>query len=352
MSTGRHLTGPARPPVPLVGDGTPCRASTAATPLPVARRRRVDRRTDRCWPGARSSCRGTRASTAAPATSPSLPPPRTRTPGRRPGLRRPRRDGDDIAIICRNTTEAINHLAYRLRLDPGDVVVTTVVEHHANLLPWARAAACRFVECGRDGTFGADDVAAALDGARRPAARDHRRIERHRLVAAARRDHRRRPRPRRPRLRRRRPAGAPPPAACHGRFRGLERPQDVRPVRGGRPRRARASASPMGTRSSPEAGPSTWSTSTRWRGPTRPSGRRPGSPNVIGAVALHAAIDALGEIGWPASSTHEPPSRARLRRGLAAIDGVRLLGPACTPTRCRSPPSRSRACRTPWWRPG
>ena len=26
-------------------------------------------------------------------------------------------DGDDIAIICRNTTEAINHLAYRLRLD-------------------------------------------------------------------------------------------------------------------------------------------------------------------------------------------------------------------------------------------
>ena len=25
-------------------------------------------------------------------------------------------DGDDVAIICRNTTEAINHLAYRLRL--------------------------------------------------------------------------------------------------------------------------------------------------------------------------------------------------------------------------------------------
>src|SRR5687767_846202 len=27
-----------------------------------------------------------------------------------------RRGGDDVAIICRNTTEAINHLAYRLRL--------------------------------------------------------------------------------------------------------------------------------------------------------------------------------------------------------------------------------------------
>ena len=28
--------------------------------------------------------------------------------------------GDDVAIICRNTTEAINHLAYRLRLAPDD----------------------------------------------------------------------------------------------------------------------------------------------------------------------------------------------------------------------------------------
>ena len=46
-----------------------------------------------------------------------------------------REGSDDVAIICRNTTEAINHLAYRLPLQPTDVVVTTVVEHHANLLP-------------------------------------------------------------------------------------------------------------------------------------------------------------------------------------------------------------------------
>jgi selenocysteine lyase/cysteine desulfurase len=69
---------------------------------------------------------------------------------------------DDVTIICRNTTEAINHLAYRLRLSAGDVVVTTVVEHHANLLPWARLATRRFVECGADGTFDAAAVAAAL----------------------------------------------------------------------------------------------------------------------------------------------------------------------------------------------
>src|SRR5690349_15966811 len=43
-----------------------------------------------------------------------------------------RSDRDDVAILCRNTTEAINHLAYRLRFGPDDVVATTVVEHHAN----------------------------------------------------------------------------------------------------------------------------------------------------------------------------------------------------------------------------
>ena len=83
-------------------------------------------------------------------------------------VRRAAEHGDDVAIICRNTTEAINHLAYRLRLDADDVVVTTVVEHHANLLPWARAARRRFVECGPDGTFTVDDVVAALDAAPRP----------------------------------------------------------------------------------------------------------------------------------------------------------------------------------------
>lgn len=54
-------------------------------------------------------------------------------------------DSGDVAIICRNTTEAINHLAYRLQLQPDNTVVTTVVEHHANLLPWARLCQRRFI---------------------------------------------------------------------------------------------------------------------------------------------------------------------------------------------------------------
>jgi selenocysteine lyase/cysteine desulfurase len=73
-----------------------------------------------------------------------------------------------VAIICRNTTEAINHLAYRLRLGQSDVVVTTVVERHANLLPWARVCRRRFVQCSSEGTFTVDDVADALGGSPRP----------------------------------------------------------------------------------------------------------------------------------------------------------------------------------------
>src|SRR6185503_4490977 len=77
-------------------------------------------------------------------------------------------EGDDVAIMCRNTTEAVNHLAYRLRLRPDDVVATTVIEHHANLLPWARLCDRRFVECGPDGTFTTEAVTHVLDASPRP----------------------------------------------------------------------------------------------------------------------------------------------------------------------------------------
>ena len=145
----------------------------------------------------------------------------------------------DIAVFCRNTTEAINQLAYRLRFAPDDVVVTTVVEHHANLLPWARVARRRFVECGSDGTFGVDDVVAALAAGPEPRALgDHGGVERDRLVATDRRDRGGRPRAWGARVPRRRPARAAPTAAAGGRFRRLERSQDVRAVRRRRPRRS------------------------------------------------------------------------------------------------------------------
>src|SRR3954462_3049062 len=58
-----------------------------------------------------------------------------------------------VALFPRNTTEALNLLAFRLGLTEDDVVVTTAVEHHANLLPWRRHARLRVVEVDARGTF-------------------------------------------------------------------------------------------------------------------------------------------------------------------------------------------------------
>jgi selenocysteine lyase/cysteine desulfurase len=62
-----------------------------------------------------------------------------------------------------------------------------------------------------------------------------------------------------------------------------------------------------------------------WMAP--PEREEPGSPNVIGAVALGAAIGALEGIGWPAVISQDRRIARSLRRGLAAIPGVRLRGP-------------------------
>ena len=58
-----------------------------------------------------------------------------------------------------------------------------------------------------------------------------------------------------------------------------------------------------------------------------PEREEAGSPNVVGAVALHAAIDELRTIGWASITGHEAAIAAKLRSGLAAIPGVRVLGP-------------------------
>lgn len=77
----------------------------------------------------------------------------------------------DEIIFTRNTTEALNLCAYSLSsllLKPGDTVVTTVLEHHSNFLPWQEA--CR--RCGaqlivlhpnKQGEFSSQDLA-RIDG--------------------------------------------------------------------------------------------------------------------------------------------------------------------------------------------
>jgi len=236
-------------------------------------------------------------------------------------------DGDDVAVLCRNTTEAINHLAYRLRLSPTDVVVTTVVEHHANLLPWGRVAERRYVECTTAGTFTVEDVEAALDAAPKP-----------KLLAVTGASN---------------VTGWVPPLdliieSAHQR--GIPVAVDAAQLAPHRPLPPTAdylsfsghklyapfgSGALIGPRSTFETGDPFLAgggavdlvglDEVVWTAP--PDREEAGSPNVIGAVALHAAIDGLGAIGWERIAAHERALVGRLRKGLDRIDGVRLLGP-------------------------
>jgi selenocysteine lyase/cysteine desulfurase len=64
-----------------------------------------------------------------------------------------------------------------------------------------------------------------------------------------------------------------------------------------------------------------------------PDREEAGSPNVIGAIALDAAIGALLGFGWDAVRAHDDELAAALRSRLATVPAVRLLGPGLdTPT--------------------
>jgi selenocysteine lyase/cysteine desulfurase len=236
--------------------------------------------------------------------------------------------GGDVVVLVRNTTEAINHLAYRLGLGPSDVVATTVVEHHANLLPWARVAARRWVECGTDGTFGVDDVVRVLDDGPRPALLA--------ITAAS------------------NVTGWLPPveeicAAAHARgvrvladaaqlapHRPLPSGPDFVAFSGHKLYAPFGAGALIGPRETFETGDPFLAgggavdlvdlDEVIWTEP--PEREEAGSPNVVGAVAFGTAMDELERIGWEAVRAHEEALCAQLHVGLRSIPGVRVLGPA------------------------
>lgn len=76
---------------------------------------------------------------------------------------------DDCVVFTRGTTDSLNMLAAGLGhlVGPGDVVVTTLLEHHSNFVPWqqlciARGAALRVVGLDERGDIDWDDYRAAL----------------------------------------------------------------------------------------------------------------------------------------------------------------------------------------------
>lgn len=56
-------------------------------------------------------------------------------------------------IFTKNTTECVNKLANRFAFSADDIVITTVVEHHSNLLPWRRYAKVIHAGITEDGSI-------------------------------------------------------------------------------------------------------------------------------------------------------------------------------------------------------
>jgi selenocysteine lyase/cysteine desulfurase len=236
----------------------------------------------------------------------------------------------DVAIFPRNTTEALNIIAFRLDLSRDDVVLTTAVEHHANLLPWKRHAQLRVVDVGAAGTFGPDDVIAGLDQQPTP-----------RVLALT---------------------GASNVTgwlphlgdiAAAARQRGIlvvvdaaqlagHRPIDMRalgidvvalsghkmfaPYGAGAligPRRLFATGEPLlvggGAVRAVSYDDVVWA--------DVPDRDEAGSPNTLGVVALAAAAEELTTIGWSALRAHEEAVTAALDAELAGVPGLRRYGP-------------------------
>jgi len=242
----------------------------------------------------------------------------------------------DVAVFTRNTTEGLNHLAQRLVLPGGSVVISTLMEHHSNDLPWRRVA--RVVHVGLDAAGAVDEDAMraafaehrgsvallAVSGASNvtgivnPVHRwarlahdagarivvDAAQLVPHREVSM-------------------RPADDPE----HLDFLAFSAHKMYAPFGTGvlvGPRAFFGSGEPRlsggGTVDIVDVDRVVWT-----RAPDR---EEAGTPCIVGAVALAAAIAEYRRIGWTAIREHETALTRTALAGLAAIPGVRVYGDA------------------------
>jgi cysteine desulfurase/selenocysteine lyase len=240
----------------------------------------------------------------------------------------------DAVVFTKNTTEAINKLARSIRMADGDVVLTTLLEHHSNDLPWRARVETLHVGAHRDGTLDLDHLDHLL-------ARHAGRVALLVVSGAS------------------NVTGVTPPIhdiarrvhAVGGRILvdaaqlAPHRPIDMRPHDD--PEHldfvalsAHKLYAPFGSGAIVGCRDSFGRTPDHCGGGTvdavtlddvawteLPHREEAGTPNLLGAVAFAAAASRLSEIGWNSIVDHE---RALLRVtlvGLAAIPGVRIHGP-------------------------
>jgi cysteine desulfurase/selenocysteine lyase len=84
---------------------------------------------------------------------------------------------EEEVIFTKNTTEAINTVASGLKWKIGDKVVTTLLEHHSNFLPWLRLKSLGveldIVKPGKNGKFNVSDFKEVIDDKTRLVAVTH-----------------------------------------------------------------------------------------------------------------------------------------------------------------------------------
>ncbi len=238
------------------------------------------------------------------------------------------------AIFGKNATEALNKLAARFPLEPDDVVLCSLMEHHSNDLPWRQRARLVHVAVKEDGTLDEDDFDRLL----------RRHASRVKLVAVT---------------------GASNVTGCLNPIHRLaekahavgakialdaaqlapHRAIDVRPdddpahldfviVAAHKMYAPYGTGALIGPTAAFEGGaPDMVGGGTvdmvtvddvRWSGP--PSRDEAGSPNVVGAVALAQATLSLRQVGLEALARHETELTAHALRHLRGIDGVEIYG--------------------------
>lgn len=239
-----------------------------------------------------------------------------------------------VVIFGKNSTEALNKLARRFPLAAGDVVLTTVMEHHSNDLPWRAVAQVEHVSVDENGALdeahldallekyagrvrlvavtGASNVTGYINPLHRIAAKAHAagaqiladvaQLAPHRAVDM-------------------RPDDDP----AHIDYLTLSAHKMYAPYGTG----ALIGRRDTFLQGDPDlVGGGTVDIVTledvKWAAP--PDKEEAGSPNVVGAVALAKTILCLQEIGMDALAEHEARLTARLLQKLSRIESVRVFG--------------------------
>jgi selenocysteine lyase/cysteine desulfurase len=241
---------------------------------------------------------------------------------------------EHVVIFGRNTTEAINKLSYRLALERSEIVLISQLEHHSNDLPWRARARVLRIRADAQGALDEEHAARLL--------REHAGCVRllavtggsnvtghmpdiHRLATLA------------------HAAGArilidAAQLAPHRRIEmgAIDDPGhiDYLALSGHKMYAPFGVGALIGRRDTFEQG----EPEMRGGGTIRfvstdevawaaaPERDEAGTPNVVGAIALAAAIDVLERIGMDAIAAHEAALTAHALRGLARVPGVRIHG--------------------------